>query len=217
MLQSLNIKFGNYIEILIHLIVQNEPNLEIISEISGKKSVKLTISNETDSIIDRYITESQSVGEDKLDERFRILLDDIIKSEKAAGPGVGKTHDVDVLFRNKKNGRLYYLEVKYNDDHDTGKFMDINRKFIKTYAGIVNKLKITSREELHPILYYLNDKKKIGNIYIPEATNIYRGPKLFKEFFSINYDALDKYLREIGEDPEILKIFDEVYKKIRYQ
>lgn len=216
LLQSLNIKFGNYIEILIQLIVQNEPDLELLPEISGKKNVKLAINGETDALIDKYITESQSAGERDLDHRFQDLLTQIIASENDKKTGIVKIHDVDILFRNKKDGKLYYLEIKYNDDHDTGKFMDINRKFIKTYAGIVNKLEIRKVDELKPILYYLNDKKKIGNIYIPEDTNIYRGPKLFKEFFSVEYIELDKYLQEIGEDPDILKIFDDIYKQIRF-
>jgi len=216
LLQSLNIKFGNYIELLIRLIVQNEPNLEIISDISGKKNVKLALNDETDALIDRYITESQTSDGSQLNTRFTNLLNRIIESENSSKTAIVKKHDVDILFRNKLTKKLYYLEVKYNDDHDTGKFMDINRKFVKTYAGIVNKLKIRKIDDLKPILYYLNDKKKIGNIYIPEITNIYRGPKLFKEFFTIKYDELDEYLREIGEDEEILKIFDNVYKRIRF-
>ena len=47
---------------------------------------------------------------------------------------VNITHDVDILFKNLKSNTYYYVEVKYNDDHDTGKFVDINRKFLKTYA-----------------------------------------------------------------------------------
>jgi len=35
-LQSLNIKFGNFIEKLLHLIIENEKDLEIIKKYSGK-------------------------------------------------------------------------------------------------------------------------------------------------------------------------------------
>ncbi len=102
---------------------------------------------------------------------------------------------------------------------DTGKYVDINRKFIKTYAVLVRELKInkTNKHEFISILYYLNEKILKGNIYIPEDTCIYRGRKLFDEKFpSISYDELDEYLREIGKDEEIIQIFDDLYRKIRY-
>lgn len=55
-----------------------------------------------------------------------------------------------------------------------------------------------------------------GNIYVPEENNIYRGAKLFKEFFTLDYGELDAYLKNISEDEDIIKIFDDLYKKIRY-
>ena len=61
------------------------------------------------------------------------------------------THDVDILFKNLHNNTYYYVEVKYNDDHDTGKFVDINRKFLKTYAYLKRALGINVN--LKPILF----------------------------------------------------------------
>lgn len=107
-----------------------------------------------------------------------------------------------------------YVEIKYNDDHDTGKFVDINRKFIKTYAGLVNDLGIEDMNQLKPILYYLNPTKRYGPIYVP-SSNIYRGAKLFDEYFETEYEDIDKYLRDIGDDPDILRMFDEFYNKVR--
>ena len=118
-------------------------------------------------------------------------------------------------FKDKKSGILYYVETKYNDDHDTGKFVDINRKFIKTYAGLVKILNIKDKNFLKPILYYLMKKIMKGNIYVPEEKYIYRGDKLFKEFFNTKYEDLDNYLKNISEDKEILDIFDNLYKKVR--
>jgi len=85
--------------------------------------------------------------------------------------------DVDALFKSWA-GQIVYLEIKYNDDHDTGKFVDINRKFIKTYAGLVNLLGITDAAQLKPVLYYFNPVKRWGaNLYavfkhIPRFTAI---------------------------------------------
>jgi hypothetical protein len=214
LLQSLNIRFGNYIETLIHMIVQEESALKIEEDVSGRK-IALGISEETDSLIDKYISERQTPGAKDLVGSFRKLLGDIVAIEAKAKHRNENKHDVDVLFRTKSDGKAYYLEVKYNDDHDTGKYVDINRKFIKTYAGLVSKLGIHSVNELTPILYYLNNKTMTGNIYVPEETNIRRGPSLFKQFFSIDYNELDAYLKSIGDDEEILKIFDDLYQRVR--
>jgi len=41
-----------------------------------------------------------------------------------------------------------------------------------------------------------------------------RGPQLFDVFLQTKYADVDHYLKEIGEDPEILKIFDELYRNV---
>lgn len=216
LLQSLNIQFGNFIEVLMHKIVEEEKYLEIVKNISGKKNVSLSLTKTTDSLIDRFITNRQNNNK-QLDSKFNQLLKDIIKEQESNKKFITIKHDIDVLFKDKRSGVFYYIEVKYNDDHDTGKFIDINRKFIKTYAGLVKKLDIKNTSELKPILYYLNKKIMKGNIYVPEKTHIYRGKKLFDEFFTIKYGELDNCLKNISEDKEIMKIFDNLYNKIRYK
>ena len=124
-------------------------------------------------------------------------------------------HDIDLLFRNKVAGKYYYLEIKYNDDHDTGKFVDINRKFIKTYAYLTKELGIKSIDELTPILFFFNNKKMKGNPYIPESTNIRRGEKFFDEYLSnISYKELSDYMTSLSESDEVRKMFDDLYKKV---
>ncbi len=82
---------------------------------------------------------------------------------------------------------------------------------------MVKKLGIKDTKQLKPILYYLNRKIMKGNIYVPEETHIYRGEKLFKEFLTMKYDDVDEYLKNISKDKEIIEIFDNLYKKIRYE
>jgi len=216
LLQSLNIQFGNFIEVLMHRIVEEEKQLEIISDISGKKNVPLSLTEQTDTLIDRFITSRQNNNDNRLEDKFADLLKEIVANQASDTNLITNKHDVDVLFRDKRSGIIYYVEIKYNDDHDTGKFVDINRKFIKTYAGLVKKLDIESCSQLMPILYYFNKKIMKGNIYVPEGKHIYRGNKLFDEFFTIKYDELDSCLKNVSEDKEIVDIFDNLYKKIRY-
>ena len=216
LLQSLNIKFGNFIEVLLQRIIEEEKHLEIIDEISGKKNVLLSLAEKTDSLIDRFISDRQNNNDSKLSEKLEQLLKNIIVEQQYDKDSIIAKHDVDVLFKDKKSGIYYYIEVKYNDDHDTGKFVDINRKFIKTYAGLVKKLGIKDTKQLKPILYYFNKKIMKGNIYVPEETHIYRGEKFFNEFLTMKYNDVDESLKNVSEDKEIVKIFDNLYKKIRY-
>jgi hypothetical protein len=215
LLQSLNIQFGNFIEVLLQGIIAEEKQLKIVDEISGKKNVVLSLTEETDSLIDRFISDRQNNNDGKLSEKFEQLLKNIVVAQQSDKNLITTKHDVDVLFQDK-NGIHYYVELKYNDDHDTGKFVDINRKFLKTYAGLVKKLGIKDTKKLKPILYYLNRKIMKGNIYVPEETHIYRGEKLFKEFLTMKYEDVDGYLKNVSEDKEIVEIFDNLYKKIRF-
>lgn len=216
MLQSLNIQFGNFIEVLLHQIVDSEDNLIIIEKLSGRKKIPLSLTEKTDTLIDQFITNRQYTHDNQLSMKFEQLLNDIIGTQMESNNVITTKHDIDVLFRDKRSDTLYYLETKYNDDHDTGKYVDINRKFIKTYAGLVRELKIKDIVQLKPILYYLTPKIMKGNIYVPEGSHIYRGPKLFQEFFTVKYEELNNYLTHVSEDEEILSIFDGLYRRVRY-
>jgi hypothetical protein len=212
LLQSMNIQFGNFVEKLLHEIVKNESSLSVNK--NSSKKIELPITQKSNDLIDKYITECQENVSNDLQKDFTNLLDECINIEKTTPlKAINSKHDIDVLF--SSDNSIYYLEVKYNDDHDTGKYADINRKFIKSYIGICNLIKVYDLNKFKPILYYMTQKRMKGNIYIPEHTNIYRGDRLFKEFFTIDYKYLDKVMQNIGDDDEIVKLFDDLYIKIR--
>jgi hypothetical protein len=215
-LQGLNIKFGNFIEQLLRNIVEIDTSVKVMED-SGRK-IRLFFTHQTDALIDSYITDRQLPNSpDDCTEIFDALMKEILAIENNATDEQrqGITKDVDGLFQTG-DGLIVYTELKYNDDHDTGKFVDINRKFIKTWAGLAVRYRIKSTSELLPILYYFNPKKRYGPIYAP-SKNIMRGAQLFEHFLHIRYDEVDGYLSEIGDDPEILAIFDKMYNTVRNQ
>jgi len=215
-LQGLNIKFGNFIEQLMRNIVEIDPNVVSLPE-SGKK-IRLFFTHETDAIIDTYITERQLPNSpDDCTPLFDALLGKILEIEGSADERdrQGIVKDIDGLFRTRE-GLIIFTELKYNDDHDTGKFADINRKFIKTWAGLAVRLAIKNPDELVPIIYYFNPTKRYGPIHTP-SRNILRGTQLFDQFLETKYSDVDRYLSEIGEDPDILKIFDEMFQRVRHE
>ena len=212
MLQSMNIQFGNFIEQLMTLLIQNEDKYEIVAKYSGKKSNSFKLSESNDNKIDAYISKCQ-VGDSGYCEReFDNLLKSILRDKD--GKLNDLRHDIDLLFRDKSSGIYYYVEIKYNDDHDTGKFVDINRKFIKTYAYLSRELVISDVNKLVPILLYFNNKKMKGNIYVPEGKYIKRGEAFFNEFLNIKYETVIDYMANLSESDTNIKMFNELYDKV---
>lgn len=211
-LQSMNIQFGNFLELLIKNLILNDGRYEIL-EISGNKNNTFKISMENEKLIDEYITKCQSEYLN-IGNEFENLKKILFYNECNSQSFITLKHDIDLLFKDKSNNKIYYIEIKYNDDYDTGKFIDINRKFIKTYTYLINKLKVRDCNDIVPILYFFNNKKLKGNIYIPEETNIMRGSKFFEKFLRLSYKEIDDYLLNISEDIEIIKMFDDLYIKI---
>lgn len=215
-IQSMNIQFGNFIEEAIHQILMANKTNEIIEEYSGKRSNKFCISKKTEELIDKYITdcETHMYSDEEQKVNYNKLLKMITENEKDESlETINFKHDVDVLFKDNTSGITYYVEIKYNDDHDTGKFIDINRKLLKTYAYLVRELKIYDKDKFKPMLFYFTNKRMKGNIYIPE-NEIYRGSRFFDKYTTIKYSDLENYMLNISENRETIKQFNDMYNKV---
>jgi len=211
-LQSLNIKFGIFIEILLpKLIAIRKGNFDVVKEVSGRKDIRLSLEESCEREIDNYINHPPT--KEKLLERFDELRDIIfINQNKKDGLFKTETFDVDLLLKDKE-GKYFYIETKYNDDHDTGKFKDINRKFLKTFAGLVNKFQIKEKNNFIPIIYYFNENVRYKDIYLKEDIQVLRGRQLFNKLkLGITFTEIDKMLFTISENLE--KEFDEFREKI---
>ncbi|MCS4537060.1 restriction endonuclease [Mycoplasma sp. CSL7475-4] len=218
LLQSMNIQFGNFIEILIQNLLKNDGRYEVIEKFSGKKYNNFKILKEKETLIDEYITKCQTSSDGyDLEIEFNKLKENIFlnhKKQNKKNKLIKIKHDIDLLFKDTENNKIYYAEIKYNDDHDTGKFVDINRKLIKTYAYLLSEFNIDSSEDIIPILFFFNNKKMKGNIYLPEKTNIYRGEKFFNKFLNVKYKEIDDYLSNLSESYEIIEMFNNLYKNV---
>ena len=213
LLQIMNNQYGNFIEILMALIIENDPRYEIIKKYSGKKRNKFQLSVMNDILINTYMSDCEAgAGKADLEFRFKSLLERIVFDSDTRFNVF--EHDIDLLFKDKTTNKIYYLECKYNDDHDSDKFGSINRKFIKTYAYLVRELGIRNSAELVPILFYFTNKKDKANIYLPERTNIYRGKRFFDEFLTIDYEDVYRYMAELSENSTTIESFLKLYKKV---
>jgi len=214
-LHSLNIQFGSFIQMLVHKVLEKESFIEMIPIISGKR-ISLSWSREVDTLIDNFIMEHRNKTDENLDYNFEVLQEDIIMKQLFGTNLITSSQDVDILFRDRRDDIMYYIEVKYNEDYDNNNFIGINRKFLKTYAGLVKLLDITDITKLKPILYFFTKKTKKINVCIPEESHVYRGEMIFDRFSSTKYDDITTCLKNISEDYNIIETFDNLYVKIRY-
>lgn len=218
LLQSMNIQFGNFLEKVIANIVALDPDNEIMTEYSGKSFRKFRYASRSFELIDQYLDAIQAhprLEQDGIQQGYEQLLSSIIETEDTVREEDKRivAHDIDLLFR--RGGRfLVYAEIKYNDDHDTGKFVDINRKLLKTYVLLINEFRIRNTSNIKPVLLYFNDKLKKINPYLPEHDVIYRGPRFFDEFTSTAYSAIESAFARISESREICHEFDLLTEKI---
>jgi len=214
-LQSLNIKFGEFIETLLDTIISNDPSLQVISDVSGA-TLTLEIEENCERFIDEYI-DNPIKNRDEILKKLPLRLNDLYHKifllQNSSGRFNKRIFDVNVLFK-ANDGTYYYVETKYNDDHDTGKFQDINRKFLKTYAGLVRYFKFRRLEEFKPILYYFNPSIRYNpNPYLRENIEILRGKKLFEKFnMTTSYDQIEAKILQLGEI--LNKRFDDIMKMI---
>jgi hypothetical protein len=217
-LQSMNIQWGNFLEKVIEKCLSLDPKNELLVDlIVNKRNSKFKVSIQSDELIDKYIRNCQTkiFTEGQLEKNFIGLLKQVDNFEQSDWADTREfSSDVDLLF--SRDEKIYYVEVKYNDDHDTGKFADINRKFIKTYAYIRHLLYTEGiNDELIPLLFYFNDSRLKGNIYMPEKTAIYRGKPFFDEFTTtVRHEDLVLCLQNISEDENTHKMFDNLYKSL---
>ncbi|WLP85889.1 HinfI family type II restriction enzyme [Mycoplasma seminis] len=211
--QSQSIQFGNFIEDLIKEMMNNDnSNFEILTEFSGKRKCEFKLIKSNDALIDEYITNRKIENELEDQKKFKNLIEKIshnIKSDTFRQDNIITTNDIDLLFYSNSDNKIYYVEIKYNDDHDSGKFIDINRKLLKTFAYL--KQEFSDKDvEIVPILYYFNEgAKKSKNVYLPKE-NIMYGHEFFEKFLSIDYYSLAEYLNNLSRDNDIRDKFNEL-------
>ncbi len=217
-LQSLNIKFGNVLQRILMLVIESKGG-EVDKDLILKKT-KLHINPASRKLIDDYIAlrkQKKSVSPEELMEEFSNLTNQIFNIQVGSdGQKDRYDYDIDLLFRSPATGQLVYVELKYNDDHDTGKFDSINEKMLRTWAGLVHHFRetIKSKDDLVPVLYYFNDSQRYSS-YLPKRY-VLRGPELFERFFDDRtaYDSLTAALAKISNESTYWEHLDDILRSI---
>ncbi|MCU9931352.1 hypothetical protein NW733_01120 [Mycoplasmopsis felis] len=110
-LQSMNIQFGNFIEILIQNLIKENPRYEIISKYSGKRYNNFLISQANEKQIDEYITRWQQDLNIDLDREYHNLLTslktNINKGKFIKSPTI-------LIYYSKTKKRIKFIMLKLN-------------------------------------------------------------------------------------------------------
>lgn len=248
--QAVNIKFGNFLEILVKEIIKNDDNYTLVSSINtslpienknflnklgiksfssenkviGGSNTLFIISDRNQRLIDNYITECTKSTADKenVEINFKKLLKQIeinIKEEKE-NPNIYDfvtfNNDVDLLFFKNKNNHYYYVELKKEDNHDSGKTKDMYKKVIKTFVCLLyqeysNQNKNFKIEALTPILLFFGNIKNQSNI-LP-ASNVYSGESFFNEYLTISFNEINNKMCKVSN---LEKINDYLKNRVEY-
>lgn len=192
--QSLNIKFGRSIESMLSRIIDASSHLKL-HEFSGKR-VELPVSTRKVKLIDDYVN-NRPISNQTVNADFHNLKKDL---KRKAPISDKKRMDVDLLFQTR-GGKLTFVEVKYNDDHDTGKYPDIYRKALKT--GIA--LELETKKPVETFVYYFNPGERNLIKYFPNSNQLY-GEDFFAKY------RLGSYQQVCSEISKYQEIIDMKFK-----
>jgi len=185
-IQSANIRYGNQLQVLITALM-NQSRKVSVHPLSGCK-VQLPVNDAATSAIERYVNDRDRAPGDFIED-YRKLQTRL----KAVRTGSKKKRrDVDLLLK-QKGGSLILVELKFNDDHDTGKRPDIYRKVLLTADGLRREL----RKPVTPMVCYFNSDALPGVRYLPDS-QVVNGEKLLKKFAEIEFNEVAIAIRSLG-------------------
>lgn len=211
-LQSLNIKFGNLLESMINEICKEQDHLQVMP-LSGQYTY-YNLTKSTNNLIESYMNKCEQ--ENLAGKEFPNLLKEGQKLQFRDEETTKFRKDLDLYVLNKETNTYHYIEIKYNDDHDTGKFENINRKFMKTALGIykLEQEKQTDQIQFYPMLYYFNDDIRYHSPFLREGVDVIRGKQLFEklDITNLSYGELETEFDRLTYSLE--SRFDEIKNRI---
>jgi hypothetical protein len=185
-IQSANIRYGNQLQALVTAVMQQSRKVAV-HHLSGRK-VQLPTSSAAAAAIERYLSDRDRTSRN-LSVSYRHLMAKMKTTKSERGK---KVRDVDLLLKPRK-GPLILVELKFNDDHDTGKRPDIYRKVLLTADGLRREL----RKPVTPMVCYFNSDASSEIRYLPVG-QVISGSLLFKRFADVRFSQLVRAINHLG-------------------
>ena len=191
--QAMNIRYGNFIQVLLNALVARETSLQIHAE-SGRR-IDFLVPGVVDAVVDSYIAQRKRSSDDDASGDYHAMRE---SWEVAARTNIIQApNDVDLLFRDS-NGRLTYVELKFNDDHDTGKHPDIFRKVIKT--GLAIEVRVD--EPVYPCVYFFNPGERNLVRFLPDGQRFF-GEAFFERYLTVEYKTVAAALANVSNRSDV--------------
>jgi len=207
--QSMSIQFGNIMEQIIHELMAQTDRIELVSK-CGQTSGSREVTVDSLALIDDYIFRKKS-GETSL--TFSQLLNEIAQNEFNSSLAVSSVvYDTDLVFKDSNSSTIFYAELKLSDNHDSGKTVDIYRKWLKTYACLVRQF--GPEVKVVPLMVYINDSQIKSSPYC-DSSSIYTGKRLLDEFTPFNFDDISKEMELVANSEATRTYFDLLETKIK--
>lgn len=204
-LQALNIRFGDFLEKFVKKILDKNTDYQVLD--FKKTPVRKAISDSEQKIIDHYLKQQEITTQKPSLKNFNKLLQTDYSQTKI---NATKRIDVDLAFQ--KNNDIYLVEIKYEDNHDTGKLPSIYRKILETYFSL--RRHYQNKYKIHPFLFYFLERKRWDSIYMVEKVNVLRGEQFWKKFTNVDFAEIKKCFDLIANNKEILQRFDKLKTKV---
>lgn len=215
-LQSLNIKFIKFIESFIAEIIRLEQKF-LVSELTQKEIFVFTSVRE-DKKITEYMSKIKAKSKNNSGEFSQKDFKSLIKLPYLDHEKLKEKEkiQIDLLISDLKKEHYFYFEIKGNDDHDSGKFENINRKLFHNYFGL---RRYFIKNDIHfksitPKIIYFNSVKKKDNNFLGEKINIYRGEEFWNKYTNTDFNELYDVIRDVQTNLETVKYFENIVNKV---
>lgn len=195
--QAMNIRYGNFIQAFMNALVARESNLELHPS-SGRR-VDFEIPGLLDTVVDSYIMQRKRSDSDDPSEEYLSMRKSWLDAERDSL--ITSPNDIDLLFRDA-SGQMTYVELKFNDDHDTGKHPDIFRKILKTGLAI----EVQVQEPVLPCVYFFNSGERNLVRFLPDEQRLF-GADFFKRYLTVEYEDVADALSKVSSDTAVQKRF----------
>ncbi len=195
--QAMNIRYGNFIQAFMNALVARESNLELHPS-SGRR-VDFKIPGTLDAVVDSYVMQRKRSDSDDPSKEYLSMRTSWLNLERDTL--IASPNDIDLLFRDT-SGQMIYVELKFNDDHDSGKHPDIFRKILKTGLAI----EVQVQEPVLPCVYFFNPGERNLVRFLPDEQRLY-GPDFFERYLTVEYEEVADALSKVSVDTAVQERF----------
>lgn len=177
---SLHSTRGNLIEFILKNYIDRDNRFTVINK--KKETITVTLPEKVMKRVNEVIAGYRSRIIDLKDERtFTAILIELFELVKNS-PKIDMrnyTTQIDLLFKDKNNSKMYYYEIKSKDNNDMKSDFATLTSYLMTYCSIVQDYNISTYDDIEMGVVYVLESKHLIARMMPMCHN---GAMSFAEF-----------------------------------